>query len=339
MYYIKLKFLKCCKSHISIKNMLANYSLPGWFFLCLLATTSISQAQIIPDNTLGPESPVVRQDNVGGTPSDVIEGGAIRGRNLFHSFSEFNVGKGRGAYFENPTKIDNILSRVTGSDQSNILGKLGVLGDANLFLINPNGIIFGTNAQLDLRGSFVASTADSIVFDNGFEFSVSNRLPPLLTVNLPLGLRFGRAPGKIINRSAVEDIATGLIGLQVQPGKTIALIGGDVSMESGAISAPGARIELGGVAGNNSVHLTPISFGWALGYEGVEKFQDIQFSQGASAITIGESGGDIQLHGRRIVITDNSGRRSGVGTLNGGANSGGNITLNASESVELDGGE
>jgi filamentous hemagglutinin family protein len=316
--------------------MLPNYNLPGWFFLCFLATTSLSQAQIIPDNTLGKESSVVRQDNIGGTPSDVIEGGAIRGSNLFHSFSKFNVEDGRGAYFENPTKIDNILSRVTGSDPSNILGKLGILGDANLFLINPNGIIFGTNAQLDLRGSFVASTADSIVFDNGFEFSASNpQSPPLLIVNLPIGLRFGRTPGKIINRSIVEDLVTKEnIGLQVQLGKTIALIGGDFSMEGGTISAPGARIELGSVAGNNLVHLTPISFGWALGYEGVENFQDIQLSQGAFASTTGESGGDIQLYGRRININSGS-----VTTLGLGENSAGNITLNASESVKLDGGD
>ncbi len=322
--------------------MLSNYNLPGWFFLCFLATTSLSQAQIIPDNTLGKESSVVRQDNVGGTPSSVIEGGAIRGSNLFHSFSEFNAEEGRGAYFTNPSIIDNILTRVTGNNPSNILGKIGVLGDANLFLINPNGIIFGTNAQLDLRGSFVASSADGIVFDNSFEFRASNpKVPPLLTVNLPLGLRFGSAPGKITNRSTVKDFVTKeKNGLQVQSGKTIALLGGDILMESGAIRAPGARIELGGVAGNSLVHLTPMSFGWAFGYEGVENFRDIQLSQNALATTRGESGGDIQLYGRRIAITSPSGVvNSQVVTLNEGANSGGNITLNASESVELDGGE
>ncbi len=78
-----------------------------------------------------------------------------RGANLFHSFREFNVEEGRSAYFTNPAPIENILSRVTGDNPSQILGKLGVLGNANLFLINPNGIIFGQNASLDVRGSFV----------------------------------------------------------------------------------------------------------------------------------------------------------------------------------------
>ncbi|WP_293084779.1 filamentous hemagglutinin N-terminal domain-containing protein [Moorena sp. SIO4A1] len=41
-----------------------------------------------------------------------------------------------------------MLSRVTGTNVSNILGTLGVLGNANLFLINPNGIVFGSNSRL-----------------------------------------------------------------------------------------------------------------------------------------------------------------------------------------------
>ncbi|MGH2416665.1 MAG: filamentous hemagglutinin N-terminal domain-containing protein, partial [Microcystaceae cyanobacterium] len=169
------------------KKMTQNlaFSLTAFFVLPLsLTVCSPAIAQIVPDGTLGSESSTVKQDNINGFPSDVIEGGAARGANLFHSFSEFNVGEGRGAYFANPAAIENILSRVTGGNLSNILGTLGVLGNANLFFINPNGIVFGPNARLDLRGSFVASTADSLLFENGFEFSASNpQAPPLLTVD------------------------------------------------------------------------------------------------------------------------------------------------------------
>src|SRR4028118_915594 len=130
-------------------------------------------AQIVPDNTLGAESSVVTPiPNIPGIRSDRIDGGATRGPNLFHSFQEFNVGEGRGAYFANPTGIENILTRVTGSNASNILGKLGVLGGANLFLLNPNGILFGANSSLDVQGSFLASTASSIQFDNGEVFKI-----------------------------------------------------------------------------------------------------------------------------------------------------------------------
>jgi filamentous hemagglutinin family protein len=99
---------------------------------------------LVPDATLGAERSVVTPGvNVGGVSAERIDGGAVRGVNLFHSFQEFNVGNGRAAYFANPTGIENILSRVTGTNPSTIFGKLGVLGNANLFVINPNGIIFG----------------------------------------------------------------------------------------------------------------------------------------------------------------------------------------------------
>jgi filamentous hemagglutinin family protein len=150
-------------------------------------------AQITPDATLGAENSVVTPNvNVRGFPADRIEGGAVRGANLFHSFQEFNVENGQRVYFANPTEIENILSRVTGNNLSNILGTLGVDGEANLFLLNPNGIIFGSNAKLDISGSFVASTANSVVFNNGYQFSARNpEAPPLLTINVPLGVQYG----------------------------------------------------------------------------------------------------------------------------------------------------
>lgn len=92
--------------------------------------------------------------------TDLIEGGARRDSNLFHSFSEFNINNGQRVFFANPAGVDRILSRVTGNTQSNILGTLGVLGNADLFLLNPNGIVFGPNARLDVWGSFLATTAD-----------------------------------------------------------------------------------------------------------------------------------------------------------------------------------
>ncbi|MEQ8958180.1 MAG: filamentous hemagglutinin N-terminal domain-containing protein, partial [Coleofasciculus sp. C2-GNP5-27] len=169
-----------------------------------------SSAQILPDNTLGAESS--RITNVSDI-RELIEGGAIRGSNLFHSFEAFNIGEGQEAYFANPVGIESIFSRVTGNDPSAILGTLGVNGGANLFFLNPNGIIFGDKAQLDIRGSFVASTANRLVFDNGVEFSATNpESAPLLTINLTPGLQYGANPppqssierGKIITANATR---------------------------------------------------------------------------------------------------------------------------------------
>ncbi|HBL13753.1 MAG TPA: hypothetical protein DD379_20630, partial [Cyanobacteria bacterium UBA11162] len=150
-------------------------------------------AQIIPDSTLGTEGSVITPNvTIKRLPADLVEGGATRGTNLFHSFIEFNVSDGQRVYFANPGGIKTIFSRVTGDSLSNILGTLGVDGGASLYLLNPNGIIFGENAQLDVRGSFVGSTADSVVFGNGIEFSATNpQAPPLLRINVTPGLQYG----------------------------------------------------------------------------------------------------------------------------------------------------
>ena len=163
---------------------------------------------------------VTFDENVKDSPANVIEGGANRGENLFHSFSELNVNDLQRVYFANPQGIQRIFSRVTGNNISNINGVLGVLGNANLFILNPNGIIFGPNASLDVNGSFVATTADRIVFGNQFSFSASNpqNVPPLLTVNVPLGLQYGRNSGRTTN------FANQGVGLQVPTDQTIAPI-------------------------------------------------------------------------------------------------------------------
>ncbi|MBE9116031.1 filamentous hemagglutinin N-terminal domain-containing protein [Lusitaniella coriacea LEGE 07157] len=138
--------------------------------LSLIPLSSV-QAQLLPDNTLGAERSIVTPiDRV----RDRIEGGAIRDINLFHSFLEFNIGNNRSVYFANPPGVENILTRVTGVNPSNILGTLGVLGSANLFLINPNGIYFGENARLDVSGSFLATTADSIQLGSQGYFSATD---------------------------------------------------------------------------------------------------------------------------------------------------------------------
>ncbi|MGJ3249112.1 MAG: filamentous hemagglutinin N-terminal domain-containing protein [Elainellaceae cyanobacterium] len=193
---------------VNLKSLFSLWLLPvlslsGWLSLM----SQRASAQITPDATLGAESSRIRAVN---QMRDSIEGGAIRGGNLFHSFEDFNIGEGREAYFANPAGIANILSRVTGSDVSDILGTLGVDGTANLFFLNPNGIIFGPNARLDISGSFVASTGDRLTFPDGSEFSAKNpEAPPLLTLNVPVGLQRGTAPrdGSVI--ASQGSLATG----------------------------------------------------------------------------------------------------------------------------------
>jgi filamentous hemagglutinin family protein len=121
------------------------------FYPILITLTSFLNlqkisAQIIPDSTLGRENSVVNQLN---QYKSLIEGGAIRGENLFHSFGEFNIKSDQSVYFFNPDGVNHILTRVTGNKISQIFGTLGVEGNANLYLINPQGIIWGENAKLN----------------------------------------------------------------------------------------------------------------------------------------------------------------------------------------------
>jgi filamentous hemagglutinin family protein len=286
-----------------------------------LVTFSPSQAQIVPDNTLPVNSSVTPVCTV-----CTIEGGTVRGANLFHSFSEFSVPTGGEALFNNALQIEKIFSRVTGSNISNIDGLIRANGTANLFLLNPNGIIFGAGARLDIGGSFLATTASSFKFPDGSKFSATNpTAPPLLTISVPMGLQFGGTPNQIVVQGS---------SLTVQQQKTLALLGRDVTIAGGTLKAPTGRIELGSVTGQGQVSLTPTGTGIALGYDGVSSFGDIQLSQAALVdISSDVGGGDIQVQSRRFTLTDGSRFYS----FNWGSQPGGTITVNASESVELAG--
>ena len=289
----------------------------------IASTTNPALAQIIPDATLGSESSVVIPDVIQGLPSDRIDGGAIRNHNLFHSFQEFNVGLDQGAYFTNPQGIENIFSRVTGSNPSNIFGKLGVLGNANLLLMNPNGIIFGSNASLDVNNSFIGTTANNLIFSDRTQFSTTaDSTPSLLSVSVPVGLGFGSSDGSILVQGA---------NLRVPTGKTLALIGGDITLNGSRLTAAQGRIELGSVAASAVVNLNQINSGYALGYESISNFRDIQLSQGTLVNVNGEGGGDIQVQGKRVILTNGS--RLLARTL--GAQPGGNLAVTGVESVEL----
>ncbi|MEG4300954.1 filamentous hemagglutinin N-terminal domain-containing protein, partial [Microcoleus sp. Pol11C1] len=285
-----------------------------------------ANAQIVPDNTLGAESSVVTPKvNIRGIPSDRIDGGAIRGANLFHSFEQLSVLEGRGAYFTNPAGIENILSRVTGANRSDILGRLGVLGPANLFLINPNGIVFGPSASLDVQGSFLATTANAVKLGDAGLFSASQPTTSNLLSVSPSALWFNAVAAQpIVNRSQAPSLINrpnsgGLPpGLQVQPGRTLALVGGNVFLDSGRLTAAGGRIELGSVAGVGEVSLTSSGNNFVLGYDSINNFGNISLSNRAFVDASGEGGGDVQIRGGRLEMTQRSNILANtLGTENG----------------------
>ena len=227
----------------------------GWFLGIAICGSSIwspncAFAEIIPDGTLPNNSSVKLEGN-----NSIIEGGTQAGGNLFHSFREFSVPTNGAALFNNAVDIQNIISRVTGGSVSNIDGLIYANGTANLFLINPSGIVFGQNAQLNIGGSFVGTTANALQFGNiGFFSATEKNVPsPLLTIN-PSALLFNQ-----INKNAAiqnNSVAFALtdpagfdaFGLRVPDGKSLLLVGGNVSMDGGELNAYSGRVELGGLA-------------------------------------------------------------------------------------------
>lgn len=294
---------------------------------------SIAQAQINPDDSLGSESSTVVPDNINGIPSDRLEGGATRGANLFHSFQDFNVEVNRGAYFANPDGINNIFSRVTGANISQIGGTLGVLGNANLFLINPNGILFGANSSLDLRGSFFASSAESLLFDD-FAYSTSNpQAPPLLEINIPIGLNFRDNSGVISNQSTSLDLNGNPVGLQTDSGQSLTLVGGEINFTGGTITAPGGRVELGAVATESVITINEDT---SLSFPDNLASGNVSFNNGSrivvNLLVAGNAGdisitaGDISLDGVSVLDASNLTAEEG---------NAGNIALQATNNISL----
>ena len=249
-------------------------------------------AQVIPDRTLGPESSIVQ--NRSGTQQ--VGGGAMRGRALFHSFSMFNIGAGDRTYFESPEGISMIFSRVTGKEISTIDGTLGVSGKADLFLMNPNGVVFGKNASLDVQGSATFTTADRALFWAGQVFAADGtQAVPLLAINVPLGLQWGNPGGRVVSQGA---------NLQVLPGQTLRLLGNGVSVDSGSIRA--GKVAIASVSGNETLMIQPTGEVTIGTTTNVTQLSPIDIQKGASIDVSGNASGFISLMGSRISIRDGS---------------------------------
>ncbi|MGL5832690.1 MAG: filamentous hemagglutinin N-terminal domain-containing protein [Waterburya sp.] len=309
----------------------------------LLVNTKLTAAQSIQTDGTTPTKAASCSDNC------TIEGGLRQGNNLFHSFERFNVDAGTTVLFQDPG-VTNILNRVTGNDLSEILGTLGVSGgDANLFLMNPNGIIFGQDASLDLNGSFLATTADGIRFgEQGLLDTTANQIP-LLTIN-PSALSFAdKNQGVIRNESTapagVNFYGVETFGLQISDGKSLLLVGGDVVFDRGQVNnseARASRLELGGLAeaGEVELNFSDIDEGnISLNFPEQLQKANVLITNGSYIEILFAQKADIAINARNITLAETSFLGvtifENVEDVEIYSNRAGNITLNATEKLEL----
>jgi len=250
------------------------------------AWASSALAQVATDGSLG------ARVNISGPSYLVAESyGQQRGANLFHSFSTFSVGVGQNVLFDSSASVANIIARVTGGAVSAINGT--VTANANLFLINPQGIVFGANAALNVNGSFHASTADYLRMSDGARFYSNVGSVSTLTFAAPAAFGFLDASvAPIVAQDAYLDVPTS---------QTLSLIGGHITMANSQLSVPNGRVNLAAIASPGEVQVD--AGGLSVGSN--TSFADIQLS-GSLVNVDNEEAANVYIRGGRFVMENQS---------------------------------
>jgi filamentous hemagglutinin family protein len=207
--------------------------------LGLACVPVVALPQVVRDGTIGPGASLQPAGPAYDIPQNM---GALAGSNLFHSFAEFSLSQGQSATFTGSLGIDNVIARVTGVDPSFIDGALrSEIQGADLWLVNPRGVMFGPHASLNLSGSLNLSTANSLDFDDGTALGAQAAPAPLLSVAAPTEFRLlGGAPGRIdVDGSVLQN--PGGFGLR---SGVIEVSGGGALAASTSTAARGGDIDL-----------------------------------------------------------------------------------------------
>ncbi|MEN6317192.1 MAG: filamentous hemagglutinin N-terminal domain-containing protein [Syntrophaceae bacterium] len=288
------------------------------------------------DSSLGQTPGVVSGGTVNGKPTTYLITdtlGKKAGSNLFYSFETFNIYTGESATFHSPSNssYSNIISRVTGGNASSIDGLLrSTIDGANLYLLNPSGVLFGPNASLDVKGSFYVSTADYLKFSNGDVFYADPAKSSVLSVASPEA--FGFLTSNPASISVDRSILT------VPDGQTLSIAGGNITAQNDptastyfdydnyvpgttyyTLSAPGGKINLVSVASTGEVNLGNPDI------SSFTKLGNITFSNGAnlnvSSSDLTTPAGEVVIRGGQIFISgsniDASGNPGGVISVKG----------------------
>ncbi|TAF56952.1 MAG: filamentous hemagglutinin N-terminal domain-containing protein [Oscillatoriales cyanobacterium] len=307
--------------------------------LLLITTLETSAiAQIQPDRTLPGETQITTTGN-----TLTISGGTVSGSNLFHSFAAFSLPANITARFDVPENLplsdtSFIINRITGSDLSQIDGILSTSAPIGLILINPNGISFGSTARLDFEGSFIATTADRLLFEDGSNFAIDNP-DPILTMSVPIGAQFNGGNGAIRlsgtgtvpeeNETFTTIGVTG-DGLEVSSGQLVSLLASEVILEGALLAAPQGSVIVAGVE-RGTVIRQPNG---RIDSSGIEQAGDVRFDQSSAINTADPEGsGSIDVTGRNLLFLNGSTLFTRV--IDRGTGQG--ITLTATDTIAFQG--
>ncbi len=279
--------------HRTVSRPLA--SSPGIAAACVLGLCATAAwGQIATDGSVGTAAagPLTGPDYQ--IPASL---GQTTGNNLFHSFSQFNVNTGESATFTGPTHIANVLARVTGGSASNIDGLLRSSGmpNANFFLMNPNGVVFGPNAQLDVGGSFVVTTANQLHLADGGSFTAStDASQSVLTTAPPAAFGF-------LSPQAGPVTAQGS-QLTAALDRGVSIVAGDVQMDAVQLQAPGGRVDIASVASPGSLGLDVQDLDSPIDTSAFSELGDVTIANGSTIAADGPQGGRVTVQAKDITL-------------------------------------
>jgi len=290
-------------------NLSVNCNLVTILILCIILGNLnyplSSHAEISTDGSLG-EKVILGGPDIRIT-SDL---GQIRGQNLFHSFSEFNIQTNESATFSGPASVGNIISRVTGGNASYIDGKLqSTIEGANLYLLNPSGVMFGPWAELDIKGSFHTSTADYLKFSNNEIFHADLSKESILSVADPQAFGFLSANP--------TDISLDDSWLWVNEGETLSIVAGNINVAGGEwgaeIAARGGVIQLIGAGCQGEISINAPE----LLYTENSEVSVINISNADIYTDSVNASGTVIIKGGRILLSKTSVSSANLGNLDG----------------------
>jgi filamentous hemagglutinin family protein len=277
-----------------------------------------ASAQVVTDGTVG------RAGALSG-PNFAVTADLGRqvGGNLFHSFSQLNLGRGESATFSGPASVANIIGRVTGGEASTIDGMLrSTIPGADFYLFNPAGVAFGPDASIDVGGAFRVGTAHSLRLADGGRFDAANPSASTLTAAAPEAFGFLGPAG------ALEVSGSFLAG---HAGSAFDLVGGAVAIRDGAIiEVASGPLGIASLQGAGEVRFDARGLRGIAGTRGDIRISDAYLTTTAFE---GLASGSVTMLGGSVFLDQTS-----VSAPNFGAVPGGGITVDATERLAMTGG-